>query len=296
MTQPFRMPVTKSYPLAHRLELCDALGELTDDLILRAPPRAEVAGSGERMILAIWGRAQSTYGAVMGLAADGDGSSSAMLSRPLFESMLDAYWIAKDPLKAQALATKNLRLLRLVVSEHYNARRLPGDPEMPSFPEDLADREALVKLFGPKAKTHWTRLDLRARARDVAADVPQTFDGELDDRYEEDNQLANLLLHGSPMAINDRITETPGRVTVSVGPTDQHLANGLRHSYWSYFRLARLLAARACPDRVSELDAIYGHGWPRLQTITDGALRETGRNGRCPCESGLKSKDCHGGL
>src|SRR3989442_15495889 len=113
------MPPIKTHPLQDRLKLCAELGDECDRLILKQPPRLERAGSGERMMLAIWGRAQTTYGAVIQLATAGDGDSVAMLSRPLFESAIDGYWIAKHSLKAQELAVNHLRLLRIDVAEHY---------------------------------------------------------------------------------------------------------------------------------------------------------------------------------
>lgn len=62
-------------------------------------------------------------------------------------------------------------------------------------------------------------------------------------RYMQDHKLANLLLHGAGLALNDRITESDaGVATIRVGPSEQHLANGLRHAYWSYHRVIRLVA------------------------------------------------------
>lgn len=115
--------------------------------------------------------------------------------------------------------------------------------------------------------------------------MPRDFPNELDDRYDEDNQLAHLLIHGSPMAMNDRLVDTARGITVQVGPTEQHLANGLRHAYWSYYRLGWLLAGRLTPDRVQELETAYRAGWPRLQTITVGAVKAVGRNARARVEA-----------
>ncbi|MHB1834551.1 MAG: YecA family protein, partial [Solirubrobacteraceae bacterium] len=142
---------------------------------------------------------------------------------------------------------------------------------------------------------HWTTRSLPDRITAVAEAFPQTRDGELRARYNDDNRLANLLLHGSTVALNDRITDdTFGNATIRSGPSAQHLANGLRHAYWSYQRLALLIADRRNPEARADIERIYDEGWPRLQTITEPALKKAGRNGRCPCHSGLKVKDCHG--
>jgi uncharacterized protein YecA (UPF0149 family) len=83
---------------------------------------------------------------------------------------------------------------------------------------------------------------------------------------------------------------------MNAGPSEQHLANALRHAYWSYARVTRLVSSRRLPEMLAEADAIYREGWPRLQTITVPALKHVGRNGACPCGSNRKTKDCHGAL
>jgi hypothetical protein len=163
--------------------------------------------------------------------------------------------------------------------------------------EDLRDRKELAKLFGTKGQRHWSRLGLPDRISAVEQLVPQAYEGELRARYEEDNLLANHLLHGSALVLNDRLSDGPdGRLRLLVGATEQHMPNGLRHGFWSYQRLSRLIAERNSPNRVGAIDDLYQGGWPVLQTLTVPALKVAGRNGSCPCESGRKVKDCHGGL
>jgi hypothetical protein len=263
----FRPPVLKTLPLVERLAACESLGELIDELVLSAMPFVERAGSGERMILARWSHAQTTYGAIVALAheEEPDGQTIAMLSRPLFEAMVDVYWIASNPVKAQDLAVKHFRLLRIVVAKRHNARLLPGDPSLPIHPADVADRASLSTFFGSEAQKHWTTLDLRSRIRAVDADVPQDVDGELNNRYYEDNQLANLLLHGSPMAINDRLEPSATGITVRLGPTEQHMASGMRQAYWSYYRVGSLLVSRLLPSRLDDLIAMYRAGGLRYR-------------------------------
>ena len=139
MPPTFRPPVTKVYPLRERLAICQSLGDTLDELVLGAMPIMERPGSGERMVLARWSHAHTTYGAIVMLAheEEPDGQTVAMLSRPLFEAMVDAYWIADDPLKAQDLAMQHFRLLRIVIAERHNTRLLPGDPKLPVEPAAL---------------------------------------------------------------------------------------------------------------------------------------------------------------
>ncbi len=247
------------------------------------------------MILAVWARAAGTLTGALLLAEQGYGDQVGMLARALFEGMVDAYWIATHPAEAQRLGVLHFRQTRLLISEHWNEReRRDGDPALPLFSEDIRDRGEMSKLFGSKGQRHWTRLGLPDRMASVEAIVPQAREGDLQARYEDDNRLANLLLHGSPVALNDRITDTGfGNATIQVGPSDQHLANGLRHAYWSYHRLVLLVADRRAPTARAEIEQFYAEGWSLLQTITAPALKKAGRNGQCPCGSGRKVKDCH---
>jgi hypothetical protein len=199
---------------------------------------------GNRMILAVWGRAAGTFSAVLILAEQGYGDQVGMLARALFESAIDAYWIAAHPGEAERLGTLHFRLMRLLVAEQWNEHeRRDGDPALPLMVEDIRDRAMLKKLFGGNAHKHWSTKTLPARIEAVDSTLPQDLDGELQARYEDDNRLANLLLHGSTVALNDLITDDAfGNVTIRSGPSEQHLANGLRHAYWSYQRLALLPA------------------------------------------------------
>jgi hypothetical protein len=74
------------------------------------------------------------------------------------------------------------------------------------------------------------------------------------------------------------------------GAAEQHLANVLRHSYWPYYRLSRLLATRPVRARVSELDAAYELGWPKPQTVTAGEFKAAGRSGPAPVGERLEDE------
>lgn len=290
-------PEQRTFPLPERLRICRELTDCVEEAFTGT--RLVVPGqTGSRMILAAWARAAGTFAAVSLLAEQGYGDRVGMLARALFESAIDAYWIAQQPAKAQRLGVLHFRQMRLLIAEHWNEHeRRDGDPALPLMTEDIRDRAMLAKLFGTKGQRHWTGEGLPGRIAAVEAAFPQDRDGELRARYDDDNRLANLLLHGSTVALNDRITDDAlGNTTIHVGPSQQHLANGLRHAYWSYQRLALLIADRRNPPARAEIERLYVDGWPRLQTITAPALKKAGRNGRCPCGSARKVKDCHGAL
>lgn len=250
------------------------------------------------MTLAIWARAVGTFDAVLALADGGFGEQVGMLSRALFEATIDGYWVTKNPTEAERLAVLHFRQTRLLTAERWNAyERREGDPAMPLFGEDLRDRQELADFFGTKGQRHWSRVGLPDRITAIEDAIPQDRDGELRARYEEDNLLANHLLHGSALVLNDRLGDGPeGRARLLIGATEQHMPNGLRHSFWSYQRLSRLIAERHSPDRLGAIDDLYRESWPLLQTLTVPSLKVAGRNGPCPCGSGRKVKDCHGAL
>jgi len=290
-------PELRTPPLSERLRVCRELADLVTQT-LEGARVAEAGRPGNRMILAVWARSAGTFSAVLLLAELRYGDQVGMLARALFESTIDAYWIAANPAKAEALGIQHFRLMRLLVAQHYNEHeRRDGDPALPLFTEDIQERAKLSKLFGTKGQRHWSTDGLPDRIAAIKDTLPQDREGELQARYDDDNRLANLLLHGSTVAMNDRITEDAfGNVHIHSGPSEQHLANGLRHAYWSYERLAVLIAKRRNPDAQAGFERLYAEGWPRLQTITLPAIKKAGRNGRCPCGSGLKVKECHGSL
>jgi SEC-C motif len=279
------------------MRVCEGLATLAREFTVdfRVSRRS---GGGERMILAIWARAAGTFDALLALADRGFGEQVGMLSRTLFEAAVDAYWVAGNSAEAERLAVLQFRQTRLLTAERWNKNeRRDGDPSMPLLPEDLKERDKLAKLFGTKGQRHWSCLGLPDRITAVERSLPQEKEGELRARYEEDNMLANYLLHGTAVALNDRLGDSPdGGLRLLVGATGQHLPNGLRHGFWSYQRLSRLIAARHSPDRADTIDEVYREGWPLLQTLTVPSLKAAGRNGPCPCGSGRKVKDCHGGL
>lgn len=290
-------PELKTFPLADRLRVCQRLAELARESTADFQLSTRGAG-GERMALAIWARAVGTFDAILTLADRGFGEQVGMLSRTLFEAAIDAYWVTENPAEAERLAVLHFRQTRLLTAKRWNENeRREGDPAMPLFGEDLREREEVSKLFGSKGQRHWSRLGLPDRIAAVEHSLPQSHDGELRARYEEDNLLANHLLHGTAMVLNDRLGDGPGGgLRLLIGATEQHMPNGLRHGFWSYQRLSRLIAERHSPNRVDAIDDLYREGWPLLQTLTVPSLKFAGRNGSCPCGSGRKVKDCHGAL
>jgi Family of unknown function (DUF5677)/SEC-C motif len=282
------------FPLDRRIDVCRELQDATNDA-LALERRGTTQRGGDRMVRALWARSAATYDALLVLAECKYGEQCGMLSRVLFESTIDGYWIVQYPEDAQALAVNHFRQTRLLVALDYNRHRREHEPEMPLFSEDIADRAMLAKLFGARGQRHWTTKGLPERIRDVRDAVPQSAPGELARQHDEYNKFANLLLHGSPMSLNDRIVEFPGGAAgVRTGPSEQHLAPAMRHAYWSYYRLVLLVLDRQAASGRSQVEQLYTHGWPQLQSITDVELRALGRNGQCPCGSGRKVKDCHG--
>ncbi|MDQ6804064.1 MAG: hypothetical protein M3065_03650 [Actinomycetota bacterium] len=293
---PFVPPELRTFPLPARVRVCQELADCVT-AAFEGPRLVHAGPQGNRMVLAVWGRAAGTFSAALLLAEHGYGDQVGMLARALFESAVDAYWIAAHPAEAERLGTLHFRLMRLLVAEQRNEHeQRHGDPALPLMVEDIRDREMLTRLLGIKGQRHWTTKGLPDRIKAVQPSFPQDRGDELQARYEDDNRLANLLLHGSTVALNDRITDDAfGNATIRSGPSEQHLANGLRHAYWSYQRLA-LIAQRRNPEARAEIERHYAEGWPLLQTITLPALKKAGRNGRCPCGSSRKVKDCHGSI
>ena len=162
----------------------------------------------------------------------------------------------------------------------------------------IRDHAELNALFGNQGQRHWTRQGLPDRIAEIDALVPQDGEGDLRARYDDDTGSRtcfstagrSLSTRASRPSASPRRRDDPG------GPSEQHLANGLRHAYWSYERLVRLAARRRAPELTGSVEDTFGAAWPVLQKIRGPALKATGCNGSCPCGSKRTTKDCHGAL
>lgn len=169
MSIPLIPPKLKTFPIEDRLASCRKLADLTRESFDGPLPEGR---RGERMILAVWGRSVGSFVAVMMLGEQAYRDQVGMIARALFEGMIDAYWITKNPVEAQRLATLRFRQSRLVTAENWNDHeRRGGDPALPVCAEDIRDREMLAKLFGSTGHRHWTRQALPERIAEVDATV-----------------------------------------------------------------------------------------------------------------------------
>ncbi|MHB1834552.1 MAG: DUF5677 domain-containing protein, partial [Solirubrobacteraceae bacterium] len=139
-------PEQRTFPLNERLRVCGDLAEFVTQAF-EGTRVVEGGRQGSRMILAVWGRAAGTFSAVLLLAEHGYGDQVGMLARALFESTVDAYWIAANPTEAERLGVQHFRLMRLLVAEHWNEHeRRDGDPALPLMTDDIRDRKMLTDL------------------------------------------------------------------------------------------------------------------------------------------------------
>jgi hypothetical protein len=86
-----------------------------------------------------------------------------MLTRSLFEDMVDAHWVCVEPGLARERLTQHLDHTRLLFNETAADFPTIFDPEnLPSA--DPSQRPALDKIFGNFGHKSWTGLDIHRRS------------------------------------------------------------------------------------------------------------------------------------
>lgn len=188
--------------------------------------------------VALFARSVSLVESVLVLAEAGHGREMIMLNRPLFESMVDAYWAAIDPERAE----------RRFVAQARHTQHLRGElaqTRLDLFPEaasaqslDEAELRELEKTFGRHGQRSWTGLGLRARVDEVALMFEDAAE-QLQLSYNIHNQLANAELHSTSWSLarglrRVRTADGSERIQVRVGPEPELVVTALQQTWWVF--------------------------------------------------------------
>jgi hypothetical protein len=220
-----------------------------------------------------------------------------MLTRSLFEDMVDAHWVCVEPGLARERLTQHLDHTRLLFNETAADFPTIFDPEnLPSA--DPSQRPALDKIFGNFGHKSWTGLDIHRRSAAIehlwTADASRTlFNFFRRVVYRDSNQH----LHLSGQALNGLVRANTGEhLSVKVGPGPESVHRALWSSWWMSMQIiGQVFNHFDFPDELrAELDAVAASGGAAFVTLSDEATAKTGRNDQCPCGSGRKFKHCHG--
>jgi hypothetical protein len=197
----------------------------------------------DTLIVALFTRSYGTFCAAVELARLGFGAQAAMLNRSLFEDMVDAHWIATEPIRAEALMRDHdahgRMLLADAVAKHPS---LFSEVELPQF--DADERKRLDTLFGKYGTRSWTTLNLHDRIDQIE----HRWRGNDDDlevlRFYRDiaQRENNQTLHVSARGLGDTLR---GRdetgIVVAMGPGLEMIDRALFGSFWIYSQTVGLL-------------------------------------------------------
>ena len=233
MTGPFATcefvpEVVEAFPLA--FEACEALLYFAVANRPDEPPNKDAAG---RLIFRTYVRSSKTYQGSFLLAGRGYGVQAGMLNRSLFEDMLVAHWIKRNPDEAPE---KYERHRRHSVEQMREAMAKYGsESEMAHLPAlSEEEREAHAKEFGFRG---WTGLTLYELAKAVEEEWPE---GKLDRGllwwvFDIAHRFNNLLLHHSAMGLGLAAEDdaSDGTIRYDVGPSTAHVHGALFAAFFS---------------------------------------------------------------
>jgi len=194
-------------------------------------------------------RAFSTFRAIHGLVANEHSLQAAMLSRPLFEDMVVAHWIALNEEDPDWLTDRLLDQRDAMRLHEARARKKVGW-SVPST-TDIADREdELIDEFGQYAERDWwgktkdgKKLTM-PQLVDLLAAAPRfhpRLKGEqpiLQQYYAVVQKFATQRLHHTAVGLEIQLSRDGSTPTVAPPPGETQV---LAASYWTYAQLTYLV-------------------------------------------------------
>jgi hypothetical protein len=280
------------------LEACDAWLAFVLDEVKPWPGRAlNEQEAADNILVALFARSINTYWSALQLARIGFGDQAVMLTRSLFEDMVDAHWVSVQPAQALERFAQHFEHAKMLFADAARNHPEAYDPDsIPSF--DPSDRRKLDKIFGRYGDKSWTGVPLHDR---VAA-IEHLWTNEEARRtlhfvrrivYRDSNQQ----LHPSAQGLRAMIRWSDQELlAMRVGPDASSIEKALWSAFWNSVQIMGLIIDHfEFPGSSRERKEEQIRGLKQAFFRPEGEVtKTTGRNDRCPCGSGLKFKKCHG--
>jgi hypothetical protein len=207
-----------------------------------------------QIALVLFPRTLDTALGVARLARAGLGAPGIMLTRSLFEDMVDLHWASARSDVAAELFRRYMRLSWLSGAEH-------GRPLTAAENDEVAELRAQFGLWGSRG---WTNRTIRQRVDDIADMWP----GEADvlQRYRQVAlRHSNDVLHGNPMHLHDSVAlDDLGNARIVIGPRPALVVDAAEDAHWLLLRSTRQFVSDVAPDQHEALEALIARDGPVL--------------------------------
>jgi hypothetical protein len=231
---------------AEQVDACSQLHAKFMEKIEPAVPGRQL-GAAETLLIAFWLRSVTTFEAIMVLADHGYGEQAAMLSRSLFENMVDAHWIVDDQDHAVDQFRRHEKHSNAVTAEV--AARYPeifkaGPPATAKL--SRRERRELDRDFGRHGVKSWTGLTLHERVKVIEDQWPPATRGMFEFYKDIPLRFANQLLHPTSWGIGrgaSLVESEAGKPVLrfNVGPSTAWISQALNLAFWTLIQLATLI-------------------------------------------------------
>lgn len=252
------------------LEACSTLLKYGIDLVGDWRPRGGRSYNmdADVLILSLHARSTRTFQGVIRVSQHGLAEQAAMLSRSLYEDMVDGHWISRNRDRAVDRFKEHDRFSRdlkaRVVDQYPDHFDEWDTSELPRL--DPAERKRLVGVFGPYGTKSWTGLDLSARVNAILPCWPTDADRrQVRFIYAWVVRHVNETLHTSSASLSGMIrdTENPrAPLAFELGASDEDLPRALFFAYWTYWQLVSLLMDEFTVSGLDELRKIVERDLP----------------------------------
>ena len=207
-----------------------------------------------QIALVLFPRTLGTALGVAKLARAGLGAQAIMLTRSLFEDMVDLHWASARSDVAAELFRRYMRLSWLSRVEHTR----------PLTAEESNEVLQLRAQFGPWGSKGWTNRTIKQRVDDIADMWP----GEADvlRRYRQVAlRHSNDVLHGNPLHLNDSVAlDDLGNTRIVIGPQPALVVEAAEDAHWLLLRSTRQFLSDVAPDRRETLNTLIAVDGPVL--------------------------------
>jgi hypothetical protein len=213
------------------------------------PPTPDEAGA---LILATYARSSKTFNASVRLAALGYGAQAGMLNRSLFEDMIVAHWIRRNPTMAPEMFERHRRHTLEQIRE--KASELGLKDEVATW-TPLTDEERAELAAEYKGKQHWTQRSLYELIKEVETDWSDENSGSrmLWQVFDLVHRFNNLVLHHSFFGLGLTAEAKEDGVLWDVGPSPKHIHAALQGAWFSYAHIVSLVVTGGALDELTRL-------------------------------------------